>query len=430
MSNYTRGLTILDITDPTRPSEVGFFDTYPPSNNASFNGAWGVYPFLPSGTILVSDINSGLYILRDNAKASDTGRFSFDSTTTSTAQGTTLSLSVNRDGVDLSSATSVSYQVFSGSAEIDNDFTLANGQLDWAANDNAPKQISINIAPQTDANELEEAFYVRLFNPTQGATLGQHSYTRVNIAGKLDTGAASFSESAVEVAEQSGELTLTVNRMGNTTNELSVTYATVANTAEESTDFEATSGTLTWTDGDVASKTIQLSIVDDQTEESSEQFSVQLTAIGDGRLGTNQTVNITIADNDRNTAPVITLSENFEVNTGQGVTLSATVSDAEDDSMTFLWEQTDGETVSIANETTTSATFTAPSDASTLTFSFTATDFRGASSSQSIQVTVVAPPAPPTTTPTTPPTTSSSGGGAMFGLLLLLLPFGLIRRRR
>ena len=63
MSNYERGLTILDITDPATPTEAGYFDTYTPSDNASFNGAWGVYPFLPSGNILVSDINSGLYVL-------------------------------------------------------------------------------------------------------------------------------------------------------------------------------------------------------------------------------------------------------------------------------------------------------------------------------------------------------------------------------
>lgn len=424
MSNYTRGLTILDITDPTQPNEVGFFDTYPPSNNASFNGAWGVYPFLPSGNILVSDINSGLYILRDNAKDSDVGRFSFDSTSIDTEQGSNLLLSVNRDGADLTNATSVSYQVFSGSAEIGNDFTLANGQLDWAANDNAPKTISIEIAPQTDANELQEAFYIRLFNPTQGATLGQHSYTRVNIAGKLDTGAASFSEANLEVAEQSGEITLTVNRVGNTANELSVTYATIANTANESSDFEVTSGTLTWADGDNAPQTIQLGIVDDENEEESEQFSVQLTAVGDGRLGANQAINITIADNDLNTAPTITLSENFQVNTGQGVTLNASVNDAEGDSMTFLWEQTGGETVTLTNATTTSATFTAPNAAGTLTFSFTATDFREASSSQNVQVSVVAPPAP------TPTTNSSSGGGVIFSLLLLLIPCSLIKRRR
>ena len=62
MSNYERGLTVLDISNPAAPTEIGFFDTFTPSNNASFNGAWGTYPFLPSGNILVSDINSGLYV--------------------------------------------------------------------------------------------------------------------------------------------------------------------------------------------------------------------------------------------------------------------------------------------------------------------------------------------------------------------------------
>ncbi|GEM_PF-713640 len=69
MSNYRRGLTILDITDPNTPVELAFFDTFPsPSaNSARFNGAWGTYPYLPSGTILVSDIEGGLFLLRENS---------------------------------------------------------------------------------------------------------------------------------------------------------------------------------------------------------------------------------------------------------------------------------------------------------------------------------------------------------------------------
>jgi len=67
MSNYRRGLTVLDVTDPNRPRDDAFFDTFPsPANNtASFDGAWGVYPYLPSGTLLVSDISNGLFLLKD-----------------------------------------------------------------------------------------------------------------------------------------------------------------------------------------------------------------------------------------------------------------------------------------------------------------------------------------------------------------------------
>ena len=71
MSNYRRGLTILDITDPKNPVESRFFDTFvsPADNNAVFNGAWGTYPYLPSGTILVSDIEGGLFLLKKSVQS-------------------------------------------------------------------------------------------------------------------------------------------------------------------------------------------------------------------------------------------------------------------------------------------------------------------------------------------------------------------------
>jgi choice-of-anchor B domain-containing protein len=71
MSNYRRGLTVLDIANPPGPSEKYFFDTFllPAENDAVFNGAWGTYPYLPSGTILVSDIEGGLFLLKKSSTA-------------------------------------------------------------------------------------------------------------------------------------------------------------------------------------------------------------------------------------------------------------------------------------------------------------------------------------------------------------------------
>ncbi len=68
MSNYRRGLSILDVSDPINPTDRAFFDTFPvpESNSANFNGAWGTYPYLPSGNILVSDIEYGLFVLKEN----------------------------------------------------------------------------------------------------------------------------------------------------------------------------------------------------------------------------------------------------------------------------------------------------------------------------------------------------------------------------
>jgi choice-of-anchor B domain-containing protein len=64
-ANYTSGLRVLEIGDLANNelTEVAFFDTFPESDATDFSGAWSVYPHLPSGTVIVSDIANGLFIL-------------------------------------------------------------------------------------------------------------------------------------------------------------------------------------------------------------------------------------------------------------------------------------------------------------------------------------------------------------------------------
>ena len=64
-ANYTSGLRVLEFGNLANSelSEVAFFDTYPGSDAANFDGAWSVYPYLPSGNILVSDTSHGLFVL-------------------------------------------------------------------------------------------------------------------------------------------------------------------------------------------------------------------------------------------------------------------------------------------------------------------------------------------------------------------------------
>ena len=64
-SNYRAGLRILSNTNLPSGSltETGYFDIYPASNTASFNGAWSVYPYFPSGVVVVDGIEQGLFIL-------------------------------------------------------------------------------------------------------------------------------------------------------------------------------------------------------------------------------------------------------------------------------------------------------------------------------------------------------------------------------
>lgn len=67
-ANYRAGLRIMDLADvgAGQLTEVAYFDVYPSSNSAQFNGAWSVYPFFSSGNVIVSHIEEGLFILRPN----------------------------------------------------------------------------------------------------------------------------------------------------------------------------------------------------------------------------------------------------------------------------------------------------------------------------------------------------------------------------
>ena len=58
---YTEGVVITDVSRPANPIEVGKYDTTP-DTGGSILGCWGVYPYLPSGTVLASDISGGLFI--------------------------------------------------------------------------------------------------------------------------------------------------------------------------------------------------------------------------------------------------------------------------------------------------------------------------------------------------------------------------------
>lgn len=60
---YKEGVVITDVARPENPIEVGHYDTYAQGSGDGFAGCWGVYPYLPSGTIVASDINNGLYVL-------------------------------------------------------------------------------------------------------------------------------------------------------------------------------------------------------------------------------------------------------------------------------------------------------------------------------------------------------------------------------
>ena len=68
-ANYQAGFRLLDISDPESPVEIGWFDTTPYEGDPpGFVGAWTAYPFFESGTVVVTSMYEGVFLLRPHPR--------------------------------------------------------------------------------------------------------------------------------------------------------------------------------------------------------------------------------------------------------------------------------------------------------------------------------------------------------------------------
>lgn len=69
---YTDGVVIVDATKPDNLIKVGSYDTELEITKG-YEGCWGAYPFLPSGIVLASDRNHGLFVLQPQNSDGEVG---------------------------------------------------------------------------------------------------------------------------------------------------------------------------------------------------------------------------------------------------------------------------------------------------------------------------------------------------------------------
>jgi choice-of-anchor B domain-containing protein len=61
--NYKSGIRVFDTTSGvTTPTLHAWFDTYPESDDAGYAGLWNNYPYFPSGVVIGSDLQRGLFV--------------------------------------------------------------------------------------------------------------------------------------------------------------------------------------------------------------------------------------------------------------------------------------------------------------------------------------------------------------------------------
>lgn len=317
MSNYQRGVTVLDISSPATPEEVGYFDTYPIGNAAQFNGVWGVYPFLPSGLILASDIGSGLYVLRDNTREVPEGQLQFKAAKYYAVEGSNATIEIERVGGSTGEVT-VQYQTRTGSAT-EADYSANSGVLTWADGDTSSKTIEILTTTDTNDDEADELFFVTLFDPQNGAALGQHKSTQVIISQGTVGGVFAFNVDetvvyeGVDFTDGNKTIDFEVSRFAGSTGEITMTieFDDSSDAAGES-DVSFSTTSLTWADGDMANKSFQVSVSDDDESETVENVVIKLTPSDVSAMAASTTT-IRIVDDESNAAPTVSGQDDSSV---------------------------------------------------------------------------------------------------------------------
>jgi uncharacterized delta-60 repeat protein len=231
-------------------------------------------------------------------------RVGFTSATKSVSESaTSVTLQVSRTG-NTSGASSVDYSTVAGTAGT-SDFTASTGTLTWAANDAAPKSITIALSPDS-IDETDETFVLNLGNPSSGTELDAATATVTIQDDDLPPpplpAHVAVANVAQSVAESATSVAVSVSRTGNTTGTSSVDYATAPGTAGAS-DFTAASGTLTWAANDTAPKSITITLLADTTDEPDETFTVTLSNPSSGTTLDAAMSTVTITDDDATPPP-------------------------------------------------------------------------------------------------------------------------------
>lgn len=108
--------------------------------------------------------------------------------------------------------------------------------------------------------------------------------------------------SATATVTEGNLVTLTVERTGGSAGALAVVYGAIGDTALAPFDYSPLAGSLSWADGDVTSKTIEVHVPLDGTMEADEQFFINLAPVGGTRLGATPRCAVTTVNGDTGTS--------------------------------------------------------------------------------------------------------------------------------
>ena len=248
--------------------------------------------------LVVCTIAAAAFSLAPKPSFAGAGVVRFDAShVTVNEDESTFQIEVERDGGE-DGAITVDFASADGSALAGADYESVAGTLSWADGDDGGKVITVTILDDADI-EGPETFGVALSNATGGASIHPgHGAIHVTIrendgeeeceegddceeeceegencgAGRLE-----FDQGSFHALESSGLAVVTVERERGSEGVVSVSYSTSDLIAIAGVDYVASSGVLTWADGDAADKTFLVELIPDGVHEGAETVLLTLS---------------------------------------------------------------------------------------------------------------------------------------------------------
>ena len=359
----TTTFSVLTTEDDTQESDEDFTVTLSSPTGATLDDATG------QGTIMDDDDGGGttpqLSIGDASVEEGETAQFTV-----------TLSQAANE-------TVTVEFQTADGTAAAGDDYTQTSGTLTFDASDTTTT-FSV-LTTEDDTQESDEDFTVTLSNPT-GATLddatGQGTIMDDDDGGGT-TPQLSIGDASVEEGE-TAQFTVTLSQAANET--VTVEFQTADGTAAAGDDYTQTSGTLTFDASDTTT-TFSVLTIEDDTQESDEDFTVTLSNPTGATLD-DATGQGTITDDDD--APQLSIGD-VSVEEGETAQFTVTLSKAANVAVTVEFQTNDGTAAAGDDYTQTSGTLTFNAGDRTKTISVQTTEDDTQESDEDFTVTLSNP---------------------------------------
>ncbi|HWT01469.1 MAG TPA: Calx-beta domain-containing protein [Pyrinomonadaceae bacterium] len=223
--------------------------------------------------------------------------------TTSENAKTTSGLVISRNAADSATTTHFKITAITNGTLYQSDgiTVIANNQFITFAQGNA----GLKFLPAAGLSSPSSGFNFKAQASTSAADAGLGGSMVTATITVNEGGVLKFSAAAYSVNEATATMTITVTRTGGGSGPTSVKYSTSDGTATGSTscaagkDYITKTGTLSWANNDVASKTFALAICHDVVFEGNETINLALSNVtGGGSLAAPQTAVLTIVDNE------------------------------------------------------------------------------------------------------------------------------------